>query len=50
MIQQLQGSSVVYQFYDMWILDHGASSPRVTQLPSETFITTIYTYLLKEVV
>ena len=38
MIQQLLGSPVVYQFYDMWFLVRGASfpPPRVTQLPSET--------------
>ena len=54
MIQQLLGSPVVYQFYDMRFLVREALSPppfRVSQLPSETlFITTIYTYLLKEVV
>ena len=27
MIQQLLGSPVVYQFYDMWFLVRGASSP-----------------------
>ena len=53
MIQQLLGSPVVYQFYDMRFFVREASfpPPRVTQLPSGTyFITTMYTYLLKEVV
>ena len=52
MIQQLLGSPVVYQFYDMRCLVREASPPpRDTQLPFETwFITTIYTYLYKEVV
>ena len=36
MIQQLLGSPVVYQFYDMRFLVREASSPRVTQLPSKT--------------
>ena len=52
MIQQLLGSPVVYQFYDMrFFVCETSFPPRVTQLPSGTsFITTIYTYLLKEVV
>ena len=38
MIQQLLGSPVVYQFYDMRFFVREASSPppRVTQLPSGT--------------
>ena len=36
MIQQLLGSPVVYQFYDMQFFVREASSPRVTQLPSGT--------------
>ena len=36
MIQQLLGSPVVYQFYDMRFLPVKHRSPRVTQLPSGT--------------
>ena len=36
MIQQLLGSPVVYQFYDMLFLVREASSPRLTELTSET--------------
>ena len=36
MIQQVLGSPVVYQFYDMWFLVRETSSPRVTQLPFVT--------------
>ena len=35
-IQQLLGSPVVYQFYDLRFLSVKHRSPRVTQLPSGT--------------
>ena len=51
MLEQLLGSPVVYRFYNTGFSVREASYPRVTQLPFEAlFITTIYTYLLKEVV
>ena len=53
MIKQVLGSPVAYPFYDIQFLvrEEPPPPPGITQLPSGTlFITTIYTYLWKEVV